>query len=91
MNLPLNARMHGLANYTPGGATRTDAGIERAAMRREGVNTIVSPRLSARVYFFPFFSLFHISHITDRTRACVSVCVRAARVRGGRVRSDLFS
>lgn len=80
MNLPLNARMHGLANYTPGGATRTDAGIERAvrdSTRCEGVNTIVSPRLSARVFFFLlFFSSFPYSYITAHVRARVQICVR---------------
>lgn len=56
MNLPLNARMHGLANYTPGGAIRTDAVIaaRRYAMRRRKCNCFA--RLSARVFFlFPSF------------------------------------
>lgn len=82
MNLPLNARMHGLANYTPGGATRTDAGIERAvcdSTRCEGVNTIVSPRLSARVFFFLpffFFALPILVYNRARTRARADICVR---------------
>lgn len=49
MNLPLNARMHGLANYTPGGEIRTDS-------RRKGINKIVSLDYHRHAHFSSFFS-----------------------------------
>lgn len=55
MNLPLNACMHRLANYTPGGATHADS---RCDMRRRKYDRFDFDCDARRVYFSPL-SLSH--------------------------------
>lgn len=67
MNLPLNARMHSLANYTPGGAIRTDLRSDTIVL--PGYRRVYFSLLSLSLSHFLIFFCFSIPVYVPEYRA----------------------